>query len=253
MNSQHLDSEVIEMLQSSDLLIAELTSLDTSVLGLAHALFVPTIRFTISSGRNHKLPSMLTGHPFGYERDIFVVENVDSVSDAIRSRITSMDEHRQLIFSEQEGLAYFRSKLNLPHKVFVSHNLKGTPAQTIKLLIERLRLKAVNAWESRETIEAGSDWRSKLGKAMADTTHVIFIADGSFEQSEACWDELQFFSQEIKIAEGKVFPFLWGGRTTPLRVYNQLDNVPIPEDPATAAAMMAERIVAVINSSARRD
>jgi TIR domain len=242
--SQHLDSEIIAWLQASDLLVAEVGSMDCSVLGIAHALFTPTIRFIVGQAR---IPHLLIGHPVGYEKDLIAVDDPKDLSVAIRDRIFSMEQERELLKDRDSGIAYLRRNLNDIHKVFISHNLQGDGARLIEEAINELGRNSIISWEYRQKLEAGTDWKEKLQNAMADTTHVVFIADDRFEQSVACWDELIYFSQTAGLGNGHVFPFLWNGRTKPIAAYAHLDNEELPQDISIATKKIVERLVKEIN------
>lgn len=231
--AHHLDSEIVSMLQSSDLFIAEVGSVDSGVLGLAHALFVPTIRITTTE--THQLPALLTGHAFGYDRDIVLAGDTAKLPDAIRDRVSAMDEDRRQIADAQSGRAYLQSKLNRKHKVFLSHNLEGDDASLIQRIINRLNEHAINAWEYRDRMTSGKNWKAKLEDAMSDSTHVVFIAGHGFESSPACHQELTYFEQEERFGEEHVFPFLWE-RDNAIAAYTDVDNPKLPANSLDEAA-----------------
>src|SRR5262245_22451731 len=175
----HLDSEIIAWLQASDLLIAEVGSSDASVLGISHALFTPTIRCMVGQVR---IPRLLMGHPIGYERDLIAVADPSILSAAIRDRISSMEQERELLNDRDAGITYLRRNLNDVHKVFISHNLRGDAVRLIEQVIAELARHSIVAWEYRQKIEAGTEWKNKLKVAMSDTTQAVVIADEGFEQ-----------------------------------------------------------------------
>lgn len=245
--AHHLDSDVVGMLQSSDLFIAEVGGVDNGPLGVAHALFVPTIR--LLTAEEGPLPSFLTGHPFGYERDIVLATEPEKVAEAIKERVLAMDEDRYLIKDAASGRAYFRSKLARDHKVFLSHNLKGDDTSVIQKIVNLFDENAISAWEYRNRMTSGRDWREKLGEAMADSTHVVFIADPEFESSPACYEELHYFRQEARFTDGHIFPFLWK-RSRPIAPYSDVDNPALPFDsPKEAARIVADRVIEAIRGS----
>lgn len=241
----HLDTQIIQMLQTTDLLIAEVGSIDSSVLGVAHAIFTPTIRFTIDPEPQIKLPLVLTGHPFGYERDIFFVENIDKLSDAIRERILAMDSQRYLIKDVGEGRAYFRKHLTKPNRVFISHNLPDSDLPITEKLVARLKEHGINSWEYRNEMKtsSGAVWEERLDAAMKAATHVVFIAGKDFESKTQCARELRYFADERKLGHGDVFPFLRSNRTLPIPHFQMLNNTKLPEDPDAAANMIAGKVV----------
>ncbi len=241
----HLDSQIIHMLQTTDLLIAEVGSIDNSVLGVAHALFIPTIRFTVAPEPRIKLPAVLTGHPVGYERDIFYVDKIENLSGAIRDRISAMDSERHLIRDRAEGLAYFRKYLTKPNRVFVSHNLPDSDAAITEKLVAKLREHNINVWEYRHEMKtsSGAIWEERLEAAMNATTHVVFIAGQDFEAKPQCAKELHYFAVERKLGEGQVFPFLRGNRLLPIPQFNKMNNTKLPDDPDAAANMIVAKVV----------
>jgi hypothetical protein len=241
----HLDSEIIQMLQTTDLLIAEVGSIDSSVLGVAHALFIPTIRFTVAPEPQVKLPSVLTGHPFGYERDVFFVDKIENLSGAIRDRIAAMDSERYLIKDRAEGLAYFRKQLTKPNRVFISHNLPESDRSLTERLVAKLKENNINTWEYRDEMKtsSGAVWEERLDAAMKATTHVVFIAGQNFEAKPQCAKELNYFANERRLREGAVFPFLRSNRTLPIPQFSNLNNPRLPDDPDAAATMIADKVI----------
>lgn len=245
--AHHLDSEIVSMLQSSDLFIAEVGSVDSGVLGIAHALFVPTIRIT--TAEQQSLPSLLTGHPFGYDRDIVLAVDLADLSGAIRERVSAMDEDRKLLKDAASGRAYLQSKLVRAHKVFISHNLKGDDLPVVQKIINLLNESSINAWEYQGKMASGTNWREKLAAAMKDSTHVLFIASEGFESSAACHQELSFFENHERFTEKHVFPFLWK-RSKPLAAYPEVDNPTLPDDsPQRAAEIVAEHVTRAVREA----
>jgi hypothetical protein len=244
----HLDSEVIQMLQTTDLLVAEVGSADASVLGVAHALFTPTIRFTVAAGPPARLPTLLTGHPFGYERDIFCAETVGVLSEAIRDRIAAMDRDRYLIKDRAEGLAYFRKYLTKPDQVFVSHNLPDGDRPLTERVVARLREHGIPVWEYRNEMKnsSGAVWEERLVAAMRASTHVVFIAGADFEARTQCARELAHFAAERGLGEGNVFPFLRGGRLLPIPPFQHLNNTRLPDEHGEAAEVVVRKVVGTL-------
>jgi hypothetical protein len=158
-----------------------------------------------------------------------------------------MEQERELLKDCDSGIAYLRRNLNDIHKVFISHNLQGEATRLAKEAISELSRNSIVAWEYRQKMEAGTNWKEKLQSAMADTTHVVFIADDRFEQSTACWDELIYFSQTAGLDSGHVFPFLWDGRTKPIAAFAHLDNEELSQDISGATKKIVERLVKEIN------
>jgi hypothetical protein len=241
--STHIDSEVISLLQASDLFVAEIGGDDGGALGIAHALFIPTIRFTRHPEIRLSPPRLLCGHPYGYQEDLIVYRDPSELESYVRDRSESMDEKRYIIRDYDSGVHYLRRPIAQPCNVFLSHNLPAEHASITAMLRDLLDARGIPSWEYRQNMESGADWQEKLKAALSQATHAVFIMNDDFEKSEACWLELNYLVGERKLGEGKVFPFLWGGRQRPTPALARLDHPTLPSDHETAARVIAESVV----------
>lgn len=240
----HTDVEVLNHLYASGLLVAELGSGPLwDVYGMAHALFLPTVRLMRStSGYPGEVPIILRGHPGGYQEDLARWTTFDELQSAVTSHAAAMRDTRHPINSREEGRQHFQRVLStgeLHHRVFVSHNLKDRAL--IDAIVGRLRHAGVNAWEYGSENRAGQDWRDKLARELAVATHVVAIIADGYELSDACTMEL-----DVLIARGGVvwLPFLYGGRKqhNPRLGRFDLHHEPLHSDPETAAGQVLRAV-----------
>jgi hypothetical protein len=231
------------ILQSSGLLVAEIGAPSVGELyGMAHALFIPTIRFIRSAWREKDVPRLLDGHPGGYQHDLILVENAAVLAGEVRKRAEAMRDSRTPINGLGAGSAYFRRKLYRPHRVFISHNIGAPEAAVINALFGNLQDLGVRAWEYRHNNQAGIVWKDELQAALSEATDFVFIFAKDYELSEACVGELRTFV-ERRAALQSVTPFLWGDRVRPNPELSSLHHESLPSDPVAAAAIVVERLV----------
>ena len=236
----HTDAEVIAILQASGLLVAEVGEPSLNdVYGMAHAMFVPSIRFVRS---NQHLPRLLEGHPGGYQNDLIMVEeDKKKIAEEVQKRAEAMRDKRKTIEGFKAGCAYLRGKLYRKHKVFFSHNISTKDADLLKNVFELLEERGICAWEYRHNNHAGVDWKEELNTAIDQATDVVFILDQEFEISPACSDELDMILNKRKDIKS-ITPFYWGGRDKPNPKFKDLHFEKLSTDKEIAAKVIADRL-----------
>lgn len=208
------DVEVLKHLHESGLLVAELGSGPLwDVYGMAHALFVPTVRLLRAGpgAENSDVPIILRGHPGGYQEDLVRWTTFEELEREIASHAKAMRDTRHPITSRDDGLSHFQRVLSqgqLRHRVFISHNLDRR--EVIDAIVGRLRRQGVSVWEYGTDNRAGMNWPEKLDEELASATHVVAILADGYELSDACSMEL-----DVLLANKQLvwLPFLYGGRT----------------------------------------
>jgi TIR domain-containing protein len=208
----HTDVEVLNHLYASGLLVAELGSGPLwDAYGMAHALFLPTVRLMRSGdGYGTEVPIILRGHPGGYQQDLVRWTTYEELQTEVARHAAAMRDTRHPIASFEEGRQHFQRVLSegeLHHRVFISHNLEDRAL--VEAVVGRLRRAGVNAWEYGTENRAGQNWRDKLAQELAEATHVVAILADGYELSDACNMEL-----DVLLGRGDIvwLPFLYGGR-----------------------------------------
>jgi TIR domain len=238
----HTDADVIHILQASGLIIAEVGSPTLAeIYGMAHALFVPAIRFLMTDNIGVSLPRLLSGHPGGYQHDLIATTDVAALESEIKKRAIAMRDKRRPIEGLEAGNAYLRQKLYRDHRVFISHNLKPKDAPLIAYIFDKLKNLGVNAWEYRHANRAGEVWKDVLTIALEEATDVVFIFDENFELSPICAEELTFFTKK-QLAPNAVMPFLWGNRTKPSPSLQHMHHERLPSDHSAAGDILVSRL-----------
>ena len=232
------DVEVLNHLHGSGLLVAELGSGPLwDVYGMAHALFLPTIRMLRADGRvdGSDVPIILRGHPGGYQEDLVRWTTTAELEEAIAVHANAMRDTRHPITSREDGLSHFQRVLSqgtLRHQVLISHNLADRAL--IDAIVGRLTRQGVNVWEYGSANRSGVNWPEELQAQLASATHVVAIMADGYELSDACSMEL-----DVLLARKDLvwLPFLHGGRTrhNPRLGALKLHHEPLRSEPEVAA------------------
>jgi len=247
----HTDADVVAILQSSGLLVAEIgTASVGEVYGMAHAMFIPTIRFIRGGQAAAHLPRLLDGHPGGYQHDLLLADDKRALANEVGKRAQAMRDSRRPIESYAAGCAYLRSRLYRKHNVFFSHNLRPEDGDLLKLVFDLLQEKGIRAWEYRQNNRAGVIWKDEMQSALKEATDVVFILDDGFELSAACTEELDAIVArrgEIK----SILLFFWGARTRPNPKLSDQHHETLPADKARAAEVLVDQLVAALRVDGR--
>ncbi len=238
----HTDSEVVDILQSCGLLVAEIgaTSL-REIYGMAHAMFIPSIRFVMADDIGNSLPRLLDGHPGGYHHDVITTTDAAALGSEIEKRANAMRDSRDPIKGIEAGGAYFRHKLYRKHQVFISHNLPAGDADFLQAVFGKLRSYGIAAWEYRNANLAGVDWRVEMQAALNSATDLVLVMAEGFETSQACTQELLSFAADPGKCE-KVVPYLWGDRVKPTPLFSRFHHQTLPQDKAAAVNVLVARL-----------
>jgi hypothetical protein len=248
----HTDAEAIAILQSSGLLVAEMGASVSDVYGMAHAMFIPTIRFIRARPEGPDIPRLLNGHPGGYQHDLIFVEDKEVLERELTARANAMRDERRPIEGLNAGCAYLRRPLYRPHRVFFSHNVGTSDADLLSNVFKNLESLGIRAWEYRQNNQAGVVWRDELKTALMDATDVVFVLGNDFELSEVCAQEMKTLM--ARRAEFRsVTPFLWGGRDRHSPELTGLYHEPLPSDKVAAAEIIVERLRTNLSIKAEPD
>lgn len=242
----HTDAEMVATLQSSSLLVAEVGAESLrEVYGMAHAMFIPTIRFIRSSLAARDLPRLLEGHPGGYQHDLVLGEELAALATEVEKRAEAMRDSRRPITSLSAGCAYLRRRLYRNHRVFFSHNLPAADNDLLKQVFAALDRLGVRAWEYRHNNRAGVVWQEELQLALSEATDVVFILGHEFELSPACVQELDsLLSRRGQLKS--LTPFLWGGRERPTPALATLHAESLPNEKQSAARIIVDRLIPLL-------
>lgn len=248
----HTDAEAIAILQSSGLLVAEMGASVSDIYGMAHAMFIPTIRFIRVRPEGPDIPRLLNGHPGGYQHDLIFVEDKQILERELTARANAMRDERRPIEGMSAGCAYLRRPLYRPHRVLFSHNVGTADADLLSNVFKNLESLGIRAWEYRHNNHAGVVWRDELKTALADATDLVFVLGKDFELSEVCTQELKTLM--TRRAEFRsVTPFLWGGRDRPNPELAAFHHEHLPSDKVAAAEIIVERLRAQLSNRADPD
>ncbi len=238
----HTDAEVIAILQSSGLLVAEIGTVSVGdIYGMAHAMFIPTIRFIRGDHSAEYLPRLLDGHPGGYQHDLLLADDKESLAIEVGKRARAMRDQRRPIDNFAAGCAYLRRRLFRKHNVFFSHNLRPEDGDLLQFIFDMLQEKGIQAWEYRHNNRAGVIWKDELQSALTDATDVVFILDEGYELSSACSEELDTIMARRNDIQ-YMLPFFWGKRNLPNPKLSALHHDQLPVDKANAAQIVVERL-----------
>ena len=244
------DAQVVSTLFSSSLLVADVAEAAVSDLyAMAHALFVPTIRLArAATDVPQDLPWLLRGHPYGYQADLVRWTSLEDLAAAVKERAAAMRDTRRLIDSYEVGRDFLeRRRFTEQHRVFISHNLKGSDRPVIDGIVEALRARTISCWEYRSENRSGEEWRAQMREELSAATHAVVILSDGYDSSTPCDDELTFLVQKKAI----LLPFFYGNRSTPNPKIDRLGlhiETLLPK-PADAGTQVAERVVRTLTQS----
>ncbi|HEV7919406.1 MAG TPA: hypothetical protein VGR02_01310 [Thermoanaerobaculia bacterium] len=246
----HTDAEAVAILQASSLLVAEVGAPSLRELyGMAHALFIPSIRFMRHDPGAGDIPRLLEGHPGGYQHDLIYAATTADLGAEVSKRAQAMRDSRTPIAEKSAGCAYLRRRLYRKHQLFFSHNLAAGDADLLRLVFDQLESLGVMAWEYRHNNQAGVVWRDELDTALRAATDVAFIFGDEFELSPACSDELKtLLARRAELQS--ITPFLWGGRIKPNPELANEHHEQLPADKQRAAAVIVDRAVRPLRAKA---
>lgn len=212
------DAELYQALRSVGLLIADVSRPEIWPLyHAAHSLMVPTIRIFSSNASpspddDSFLPTLLRGHPAGYQMDMFPGEDPEVLSTWAGDRARSLRRSALPVIGRDQGqsLLYERTYPR-PHFVFLSHDEKLHDRALVDAIVAECAAKGIDLWEYATENRAGEEWRKNMADALRKTTHMVALLSPNYETSTGCEEEWNFaLSHKIPI-----LPFLTRGRTSP--------------------------------------
>jgi hypothetical protein len=206
------DVQVLERLFTSSLLVADIGQASVGeIYAMAHALFVPTIRLLRSRNGNSsvRLPWLLRGHPKGYQEDIIEWTDLRKLTGAVTDRAIAMRDTRNIIREYKVGRDILERRRFGSHRIFISHNLKGSDRATIDAIVAAFASHSISAFEYRVSNESGQQWPTRMEEELAAATHALIILAEKYELSKACDHELQVLLKR----KVPLFPFFYGSRT----------------------------------------
>lgn len=238
------EMELLGQLAASGLLVADVGDGSVSdVYAMAHALFLPTIRLVRSLPDREPplLPWYLAGHPEGYQKDLVSYDKLDSLPLEIKVRATAMRDSRRAIRDHEEGRRFLEGKdIAIPHRVFVSHSLKGSDRILVDRVVAAFKAVGIESWEYGDKNDAGVLWKRELEQQLAVATHAVLLVANGYEASRAC--DLEFTALYTRLAPSRIFPFLVAGRTLPLVRLDEHHHRALSSSPEVAAAEVAKRV-----------
>lgn len=249
------DSDLCQLLRSLSLLVADLSDEATLPLYyLAHSLLVPSIRLHPhgTSADDAQLPSLLRGHPAGYQHDLLPLEATAANCEQISLRAQALLRKATPISSHAAGRHELQQRGYKRHLIFISHNLKGAKRALVKEICEACQRQGIDYWEYEMRNRSGDQWRNELQDALEKMTHFIPLFSDRYEQSQVCMDELKHaFGRREQII---IRPFLLGNRPSPNPLLRDLEKSPhherLPND--RSPAENAQAVVGAILKSIRR-
>jgi TIR domain len=237
----HTDAEAIAILQASSLLVAEIGAQSIrEMYGMAHAMFVPTIRFMREKPTG--MPRLLEGHPGGYQHDLIFVSESGDLGEQVEKRAAAMRDQRAALSGIADGCAYLRGCLYRKHQVFFSHNLRAEDADLLAAVFRKLHSRGIRAWEYRNNNKAGVEWRQELKNALEQASDVVFLLDENFELSQVCDEEMDSIMRRRECLQ-TITPFLWGARVRPNPKLSGIHHETLPADKEHAANVVVQSLV----------
>lgn len=206
------DVQVLDRLFTSSLLVADIGQSSVGdIYAMAHALFVPTIRLLRSRSGNSsiRLPWLLRGHPKGYQEDIIEWADLRKLTGAVTDRAVAMRDTRKIIREYNVGRDILERRRFGSHRIFISHNLKGSDRATIDAIVSEFASHSISAFEYRTSNKSGQQWPKRMEKELDTATHALIILADKYELSKACDHELQMLLKR----KVPLFPFFYGSRT----------------------------------------
>jgi len=244
------DFEIINKLATTGLLVADVTVTEMSeTMAMAHAVFLPTIRIArrAADGKARALPWFLRGHPaMGYESDIVYYDRSDDLLQPVTLRARAMRDTRTPIAKEVEGRLFFERRRWKPHRVFVSHALKGKERRLIDELLTRLEDIAIEAWEYVHSGQSGREWKPQLEEQLAHATLALVVVNDGFDKSDICVHEVEYLGPKGRNVP--LLPFQVSGcsaRSVPIR---DLHHEALPADAGEAAAQVVSKTVQLLRA-----
>jgi hypothetical protein len=243
----HTDAELYQTLRSLDLLVVDLACPEHGPLyHAAHSLMVPTVRVHSRCEPDQELadaalPTLLRGHPAGYQKDLvtgragapFQARLEDRARAAARSALPVMG------FEAGRHLLVARTYPK-PHFVFLSHDEKLDNRMLVDAIIRECRHQSITVWEYAVENRSGEVWRQNLNNALAKTTHMLALLSPGYEQSPGCREEWDF-ALEHRL---QLLPFLTHGRTRPSVELRQEKIAHAPLSDSVSPEESARRVVA---------
>lgn len=189
------DAELINVLRSLGLLVVDVS--DPFALPLMHvaqALMVPTIRVMRAE---FELPSLLWGHPAGYQldlvkwgRDVDDSSLLQQLSD--RGRAVARGVKPVVGLEQGTALLHQRTYLDPGHSVFISHNEKPGDRKLVELLVDEFNRRGIHYWEYVIENRAGADWQQRMQAGLQDASHMVALVAPRYEKSDGCMEEWNF-------------------------------------------------------------
>lgn len=217
----HTDAELYQVLRSIGLLVVDIRQ--PALLPLyhaAHSLMVPTIRIdsepsATKLGEDLGLPSILQGHPAGYQKDVLQIgddSQLEKLALRVHDRTLATAQAAKPVIGEKLGSQLLHERTYLKkHFVFISHDEKPNDRELVNHIVEQLKSRGVTCWEYSVENRSGEIWRKNLDSALSRMTHMVALLSPDYEQSPGCTEEWKHaISHSLPL-----FPFLTRGRTRP--------------------------------------
>jgi len=238
----HSDAELFQILSRGGLLVADVSDGEQfPAYCIAHALFVPAVRLWPSQAEFSAadLPSLLRGHPGGYQHDLVRWSAPEDLTAAIKAHAAAMFAVARPVADHDEGrLLFEKRRYTENHSVFLSHNFPQDSRQMIDEILCGFRNVSIHCWEYLDANRAGENWRERMDGELKNATHFAIMLSPDYEQKEACVAEIDW-ALEHKVP---IIPFLVGGRTNPHVKLRADHHQPLRGTPSENATAVVERV-----------
>ena len=244
------DSELSELLRSLSFLVVDVS--DAALLPMynfAHALMVPCIRLhEVDDGKSDvHLPSILRGHPAGYQLDTIDLNAGEvPIAEGITRRATADIQGATAIRDLDKGRYELQQRGYKRHLVFISHDSRPAARALVNEIGAVCARLGIDFWEYETKNLSGDHWRNNLDQALAAMTHFVLLLSDTYEQSKTCRMELD--RALARATEVVALPFLLNGRARPnvdlVRIKPEVHHQRISsERPVESAAKVVENIL----------
>jgi hypothetical protein len=209
------DADLVHQIFSTRLMVADVSSEETRELyGIAHTLFVPTIRLAPKKGA--PMFWILDGHPGGYQHDIVSISD-EPWPDEVNARANAIFRVTTPLGLE-DGRRYIKSRRYKGTYVFLSHNLRPENRKILEKLIKDLRDEQIDFFEYYRVNTVAIPWRRQLAAALRKTTLFVGLLADDYELSQVCLNEWAAAKRGLHSGKMQVAAYLVNGRTkaTPL-------------------------------------
>ena len=235
------DAELFQILSRGGLLVADVSNGEQfPAYCIAHALFVPAVRLWPSQAEFSvaDLPSLLRGHPGGYQHDLVRWRAPEDLSAAIKAHAAAMFAVARPVAGYDEGCRLFEKRRYAKHSVFLSHNFPQNNREVIDAIMRGFKAVSIQCWEYLDANRAGEKWRERMEGELKKATHFAILLSPDYEQKEACVAEIEWALEHAV----PIIPFLVGGRTNPHVKVRADHHQPLRGTPPEDAAAVVERV-----------